>query len=191
MTMKHPSIRCTVRTLICVIPAVALTTAMVWAGGDEDRLKALAAESLKPFKQRLMSALVEGLKEGPEAAIQVCSDQAPKIAAEAGSDTVTLGRTSHRVRNPANAPQPWMTPLLEAYAGNLEMTEPTLVSLPGCGHGYVEPITVRPACLSCHGATLAPAVEEKIDALYPDDQARGFGEGDFRGLFWVRIDPAE
>ena len=59
------------------------------------------------------------------------------------------------------------------------------------GHGYVEPITIRPACLKCHGETLAPGVAQKIDALYPDDTARGFSEGDFRGLFWVRMAPTD
>ena len=86
-------------------------------GPDEDRLKATGAEALKPFKQQLMSALVKGLKEGPGIGDpEVCKDQAPKIAAEAGADSITIGRTSHRLRNRANAPEPWMEPLLEKYA---------------------------------------------------------------------------
>jgi hypothetical protein len=166
-----------------------LPAAMAWAGPDEDQLKAAGAEALKPFKQQLMSALVKGLKGGPVSALEVCKDQAPKLAGEAGTDSVTIGRTSHRLRNPANAPEPWMEPLLEKYAGDPEMTAPTLVALPAGGYGYVEPITVRAACLECHGVTLDPAVEQKIDELYPADRASGFKEGDFRGLFWVKIAP--
>ncbi len=172
--------------LVAMLPA-----AMAWAGPDEDQLKAIGAEALKPFKQQLMSALVKGLKEGPLSALEICKDQAPKIAAEAGTDSITIGRTSHRLRNQANAPEPWMEPLLEKYAGDPEMTAATLVALPAGGHGYVEPITVRAACLKCHGEALDPAVAKKIDALYPDDTARGFKEGDFRGLFWVKIAPVK
>lgn len=189
--MKHLSPTSSFRPLTVLLLAAALPAVMAWAGPDEDRLKELGAAALKPFKQQLMSALIKGLKEGPESAIQVCSEQAPKIAAETGTDSITIGRTSHRLRNPANAPEPWMEPLLEQYAGDPGLTASTLVELADGSHGYVEPIIVRPACLKCHGETLARGVEAKIGALYPDDSARGFKEGDFRGLFWVKITPAE
>jgi len=189
--MTRPSSATTPRLLTRILLVALLPAALALAGPDEDRLKERGAEALKPFKQQLMSALVRGLKDGPEAAIQVCSEQAPRIAAQAETDGTTIGRTSHRLRNQANAPETWMAPLLEKYAGDPHFTAPTLVALPEGGHGYVEPIFIRPACLKCHGETLAPAVEEKISALYPDDTARGFAEGDFRGLFWVKITTAE
>ncbi len=40
-------------------------------------------------------------------------------------------------------------------------------------------------CLSCHGETVAPEVEQKLAELYPDDKARGYKEGDIRGAFVV------
>ena len=40
-------------------------------------------------------------------------------------------------------------------------------------------------CLQCHGEAIAPPVAEKISALYPDDKATGFREGDIRGAFVV------
>jgi len=153
--------------------------------------EAMAAAALKPFKQQLMSALVKGLKDGPASAITVCSELAPKIAGELSTAGVTIGRTSHRLRNPANAPEPWMAPLLEKYAADPGLDGPTLVPLPDGGHGYVEPITVRPACLACHGTEIDPEVKGQIADLYPDDRAHGFAAGDFRGLFWARIEPAE
>ncbi len=189
--MKRPSTRFMFHLLTMVFLAAAVPAVLALAGPDEDSLMEEGAAALKPFKQQLMSALVNGLKEGPEAALQVCSEQAPGIAAEAGSTGITLGRTSHRLRNRANAPAPWMEPLLEKYAADPGLTGATLVELEDGGHGYVEPITIRPACLKCHGETLAPGVEQKIDALYPEDAARGFSEGDFRGLFWVRMAPAD
>jgi hypothetical protein len=44
-------------------------------------------------------------------------------------------------------------------------------------------------CLQCHGANIAPPVAAKLAELYPEDQATGFAAGDFRGLFWVELDP--
>lgn len=46
-------------------------------------------------------------------------------------------------------------------------------------------IGTEEVCLTCHGAAIAPAVLEKIQALYPDDKATGFGLGDIRGAFSV------
>ncbi len=57
--------------------------------------------------------------------------------------------------------------------------------------GYVEPITVQPLCLGCHGSTLAPGIADELNELYPDDRATGFAAGDFRGLFWVEFPAPE
>jgi hypothetical protein len=143
--------------------------------------------TLQPFKTELKNALVEGLKEGPENAIDVCRVLAPQIAERAGSSSIRIGRTSHRLRNPENAPRAWMRPLLNEYAANPESTEPRVVSLEGGGVGYVEPILVQPVCLSCHGGEISPSVAARLDAHYPEDMARGFDKGDFRGLFWVEF----
>jgi hypothetical protein len=53
--------------------------------------------------------------------------------------------------------------------------------------GYVEPIYVQPLCVTCHGATLAPDLQAKIDELYPNDQATGYAAGDLRGVFWAEL----
>ena len=146
-----------------------------------------AQENLLPFKQELKAALVGALAEGAENSIQVCRDEAPAIAASVGEAGVTMGRTSHRLRNPDNAPEPWMEPLLAAYLENPEKGEPQAVDLGGGTFGYVEPIYIESFCLSCHGMTIAPEVEARIQELYPQDQARGFRVDDFRGMFWVKM----
>jgi hypothetical protein len=142
---------------------------------------------LKPFKQQLMGVLAEELQDGAGDAIEVCRVLAPQIAEDLGSETIQIGRTSHRLRNPDNAPRPWVAPLLKAYAADPGKTAPDAVALPGGGAGYVEPIHVKTMCLTCHGETLHPAVREKIEKLYPGDQAAGFKAGDFRGLFWIEF----
>ncbi|WP_317932491.1 DUF3365 domain-containing protein [Halioxenophilus sp. WMMB6] len=139
---------------------------------------------LLPFKQQLMMALKTGLQQGPEAAVAACRLQAPAIAASLSQDGVRIGRTSHKLRNLANVPEPWLQPLLASYLAERDQP-PQAVALAEGLVGYVEPITVQPLCLTCHGDALAPALAAKINTLYPDDQATGFQTGDFRGLFWV------
>jgi len=39
----------------------------------------------------------------------------------------------------------------------------------------------------CHGPSVAPALAARIAQHYPEDEATGFEEGDFRGLFWVTM----
>jgi hypothetical protein len=146
-----------------------------------------ARSALEPFKQQLMEALVSALEEGPENAIKVCRLRAPEIASELSTAGVRMGRTSHRLRNPRNSPEPWMEPLLASYLEDSARVEPQVVRLPESTFGYVEPIRVRHFCLSCHGPSLDPSLEEVIRELYPDDLATGFRAGDFRGLFWVTM----
>ena len=52
---------------------------------------------------------------------------------------------------------------------------------------FMKAIPTGGLCLACHGETLDPAVAEKIAALYPNDKATGYHEGDIRGAF-VTID---
>jgi hypothetical protein len=178
--------------MVLLILAVLLATVPALAGTDEETLETRGAEALKPLKQQLMKALVGALQDGgPGEAIKVCSEQAAAIAERVAPPGVTLGRTSHRLRNPDNAPAEWMKPVLAKYAADPALTGATLVPLEDGGHGYVEPIVTRAACLKCHGTDLAPGVAGKLATLYPDDRATGFAEGDFRGLFWARFAPTK
>ncbi len=155
--------------------------------GDAEIERAKAA--LQPFKKQLRLALKEGLREGPKNAVWVCREKAPGIAEGLTRDGVEVGRASHRVRNPANAPQPWMEPLIAEYIDLGDDRSPRAVRLEDRSIGYVEPIYVQPLCLQCHGGDIPAPVESRIAELYPADAATGFAAGDFRGLFWVRLSP--
>jgi len=147
-----------------------------------------AKNALEPFKEQLVDALTGALEEGgPETAIAICREKAPQIAAELSVDGIRMGRTSHRLRNPANAPEPWVEPLLAAYLEEPENSQPRAVRLDDSTIGYVEPIYAMSFCLSCHGPSLEPTLEETIRSLYPEDQATGFRMNDVRGLFWVTL----
>lgn len=149
--------------------------------------EARGAAVARELKGRLLRELTAALADGPEHAIDVCRVRAPAIAAELGSEAVAAGRTSHRLRNPANAPRAWVAPLLAEAATQGRAATARAVRLPSGGVGYVEPLFVAPLCLACHGESLAPPVAERIRAGYPDDEATGFREGDFRGLVWVEF----
>jgi hypothetical protein len=158
------------------------------AAADDSAWLARGAETVAPLKRGLLVALEEALaRAGPEAAIDVCRLRAPEIAAQASSPGVRVGRTSDRLRNPANAPADWMRPLLEAYRANPHDRAPRVVHLPDGRVGYAEPIVVQPLCLTCHGEALTPALRERLAARYPDDQATGYRAGDFRGLVYAEF----
>lgn len=181
------------------IPSLLLAAgaiALLGAAPDDAATAKRAQEALLPLKKELMGALQAAIAEGgPVAAINVCRLKAPEIAARASAAPgIALGRTSHRLRNPDNAPEPWMKPLLERYVGKMpdEVPPHVVVHLPeGQGKGYVEPIYTAGLCLTCHGQALAPEVTAKLDELYPKDVARGFAPGEFRGLFWVKLTEPE
>lgn len=147
-----------------------------------------AQETLAPFKEELVDALMGTLQDAsPAEAIHVCRERAPEIAARLSVNGVRMGRTSHKTRNSANAPEPWVEPLLAAYLENPTDTKPRAVYIDDSSLGYVEPIYVMSFCLSCHGPSIDPALAEQIQEVYPDDQATGFRAEDLRGLFWVTL----
>ncbi|MEE8426493.1 MAG: DUF3365 domain-containing protein [Woeseiaceae bacterium] len=167
-----------------VLAASSIATNVVAAN---DTAAARGVELLKPFKTSLKRALLAGLEDGPENAISACKDQAPAIAQSLSTDDVKVGRTSHRLRNPANKSPDWVTAVLEAYLSEDSDREPTIVPLADSRLGYVEPIVMQPLCLSCHGAVLASGVAVRIKEEYPYDEAVGFEVGDLRGVFWAEF----
>jgi hypothetical protein len=151
---------------------------------------AKAAEAVAALRSQLLAALTRALAEGPEAAIDACRVEAPRIAAEVGAGGAAVGRTSHRLRNPANAPEPWMVPLLEEFRASPPQPGAwRKVDLGPRGTGYAEPILLQPMCATCHGEAVAPALRERIRALYPSDEAVGFRIGELRGMFWAVVPP--
>jgi hypothetical protein len=135
-----------------------------------------------------MSALTTGIQEkGPLEAMHSCNVLAPEILKKFERDRMAIGRTSHKIRNPKNTPAEWMKPLLEEYKNSSAKNPMEGRILKTTNYiAYVEPIYVQKICLTCHGNDIPDALREGIQSKYPGDQAIGFSEGEFRGLFWVR-----
>lgn len=158
------------------------------APGQQNQLdRALAARDA--MMGRLMGRLSEVLTaEGPAAAIVVCQGEAPQIAqAIATEHGVAIGRTSFKLRHPANQPPAWAATLVEQ-----RVEEPAYLAHPDGRLAALLPIRAKKKCLTCHGgeAEIPGAVREKLEELYPQDQATGFAEGDLRGWFWIEAPPA-
>jgi hypothetical protein len=100
---------------------------------------------------------------------------------------IAAGRTSDRLRSPANAPRPWAASLVQAHAGqSAQSVEGFAVDL-GDRVGVLRPIVERPICAGCHGPLLAPDVKAAMPFRYRADKAVGFADGEIRGWYWVEM----
>lgn len=178
--------------LLLALLAVAGCAALFPATADvQDRAaegRAIAGEFGAELRTALQAAMAAG---GPLAAIQVCNEEAPRIASRAAQlSGAVVGRTSQKVRNPSNRPDPHERAVLAAFAEELEagadgqLPERTDVLDDGRTR-YMRAIVIEPPCLACHGEALAAPVAAAIDALYPQDEARGYRAGELRGAFTI------
>jgi len=146
------------------------------------------------FMESLKGELERAIKAGgPAAAIEICHTVAPAIAAEQAKEHGwdKAARTSLQLRDPANAPDAWEKGVLEQFearkaagepAGGLSYSE--VVETEGAKEfRFMKAIPTGKVCLACHGTEIADPVAAKLDELYPEDQARGYQEGDIRGAF--------
>ena len=118
-------------------------------------------------------------------AIAVCRDAAPRLAQEIGTEHgVAIGRTSWKLRNPANAAPAWAEDLVAA-----RVEAPRTRAHDDGRLGALLPIRVATKCLTCHGndAALSEEVRMALADAYPEDRATGFADGDLRGWFWIEV----
>ncbi len=171
------------RSPVALVTAAFLIACSVAAPEPEIGQTEQGAVLLAPFKANLKDKLVTSMQSGVDEAIAVCNTAAPAIAESLSVDGVVMGRSSHKLRSPVNAAPDWVEPAIEGYLAG--KSEPVAVELDDGRRGYVEPIMMQPLCLTCHGQELQPDVAQKLAELYPEDQATGFADGEFRGVFWV------
>ena len=136
------------------------------------------------LRRELTHALAEG---GPAFAIKACHIDVAGVSGRAG---IPAGRTSDRLRNPANAPPAWAAPLVAASGvQRLARDADGFVVDLDRSLGVLRPIVHQSMCNSCHGPAdrIDPAVRATLAARYPADRAIGFAEGQLRGWFWVEV----
>ncbi len=142
----------------------------------------------------LKGELVSTMKEqGPEAALEVCSTSAQAMTAEVATEQgVTLGRSSLRLRNPANAGPAWVQGWLTMQGERkAEGVKPQVLSATRDDGvavvRVIKPLPVEAPCLVCHGPDegRAPSLSETLAQRYPSDAATGYALGDLRGAIWA------
>lgn len=195
------------RALVISVLTTTLSLPSVSAlGGDEAPLRektmaqndALLGEARKvatTLPPRLLAALQQEIsKSGPEGAIPVCKDMAPKMASEIAAQTGwKIRRVSLKARNEVRAiPDTWEKAALEDFDKRATAGEPPAQLEKGEKIGdeyrYVKALPVQPLCLSCHGPVdqLSPAVKAALAQHYPNDRATGYSAGQIRGAISVR-----
>ncbi len=172
---------------------LALSVASAHAGSPpEDPRLAQSRELVARFHAELSGRLKEAMAAGgPVHAIDVCSRDAPAIAARLSAESgAAVGRVAQAARNPANAADAAERAALEEFrraiaAGAPEAPSAYAVAADGSSV-FLKAIVTQPQCLVCHGSVLAPEVAAAVGRRYPADQATGFAAGDLRGAFVVR-----
>ncbi|HRC72244.1 MAG TPA: DUF3365 domain-containing protein [Candidatus Competibacter sp.] len=151
-------------------------------------------EAAQQFGAALKEALQHAIDNGgPANGISVCHDKAGQIAAEFSQQKgILIGRTSLKTRNPNNAPDNWELAVLKQFEARKDQGEPAdsleFAAVIEDDQGkktfrYMKAIPTAALCVKCHGESIEAEVEGKLKELYPNDQARGFKEGDLRGAF--------
>lgn len=162
-----------------------------------DNLEKYREESravIGPFMKQLMAENKKAVTEGgPDSAIGVCKDIAPKLAGDISRQQgIKLTRVSLKVRNPMlGTPDAWEQKALKkmekqlakgAKPETLEFAE--IVKEPNGKYvRYMKGIVLQPGCVACHGSEseISPAVKARLAEDYPHDQATGYKPGQLRG----------
>jgi len=180
---------------ILVLGAVLATSSALARPQPDIPPEVLASrEAVQTFIATLKEALQQAIQNGgPVNGIAVCHDKAGQIATDLSQQLgMLVGRTSLKVRNPANAADNWELAVLKQFEARKAQGEPAdeleffVVIDDDQGQKtfrYMKAIPTAVLCLNCHGENLKPEVDAKLKELYPADQARGFKEGDLRGAF--------
>lgn len=173
-------------------------TSPAWAG-DLARYQEESRAVVAPFMQQLMKENKKAVTEGgPESAIGVCRDIAPKLASDLSRQHgIKLARVSLKTRNPMiGTPDAWEQQKLlefEARAAKGESTDAMeaaeIIEEPaGKSFRYMKAIALQPGCITCHGSAdqIPAAVKARLSESYPHDRATGYAPGQIRGAVSIK-----
>lgn len=182
-------------------PALALGLMLFATGGaqatDLEPLAATARDASDQLLELLKSTVTKAAKEkGPVFAIETCNTKALPLTKELSEKLgIDVGRTSHKLRQPKNAPDAWEAKVLEDFQARVKAGEKVkgmefyevVDGDDGQTFRYMNAIPLGGVCYNCHGDKIKPDLKAKLDELYPEDKARGFLPGDLRGAFTVKM----
>ena len=184
------------RRLFAILLATGLAAPAFAA--DEAALLDEARKVAMSIPPKLFKVLSEEIKKGGvEGAIPVCRDKAPQMAAAASAETGwAIRRVSLKNRNPKAVPDAWERAVLEDFDKRTAAGEKPAAMEKGevvvdgdkKVYRYMKALPTLDLCLSCHGTAdhITPAVKARLDELYPDDKAVGYGLEAVRGAITIK-----
>lgn len=126
---------------------------------------------------------------GTSHAVEFCNTRAlPLTDSISQKYDVRISRVSDKNRNPANAANEAELKLIEAM--KLNSIKDTVLTMETGSVYYSAIKTGMPACIKCHGnpeSDIEANTLKMIDSLYPNDKAKNYGLGDFRGLWKIQF----
>ena len=172
----------------CLPAAAMLLPSLGLAAADNAQLEAEATALATEFVGRLKPQLKQAMQSGgPVNAIDVCSEQAPRIADALSAESGWLvKRVSLKPRNASRAvPDTWEQAVLKEFDRRQVSGEnPASISYGesiNSSYRYMQAQVAQGLCLVCHGENIAPEVQQTLDQYYPDDFATGYSAGQVRG----------
>lgn len=148
--------------------------------------KKIAQASFKAMSGNLMKAMKEG---GVPQALKYCNLEAMPITDSLSkAHNVVIKRTALKLRNPANKPSTEEFNLLHQFRSDINLgkkIKPIIMKSGPNSNTFYAPITVKAACLACHG-DVSQETKGLIAQYYPKDKAIGYKEGDLRGLWSIK-----
>ncbi len=182
------------RKFIPLLAALAVAPAFA----DEAKLLEEARGIASSIPPKLLSVLDEEIKKGgAEGAIGVCREKAPAMAKAASEKSGwAIRRVSLKNRNPKAVPDAWEEAVLKEFdkraaAGEkpTSLEKGAIVTVDGKQmYRYMKALPTQDLCLNCHGTPdrISPAVQAKLQELYPADKAVGYHLAEIRGAMTIK-----
>lgn len=151
--------------------------------------KNITAKAFELLSSQLKSAIQEG---GIDHAIPYCHLKAIVLIDSISEPySVKVNRTSLQARNHENNPNELEREILIQFEEEFKSgknLEPMVLAISKNEALYCSPIFLKPLCLNCHGTPGVDIAQNTLDLInqyYPNDNATGYQENDFRGMWSV------
>ena len=160
-----------------------------------DALHQQALGLVKQFGATLKPQLKQAIQQGgPQTAVEVCANKAPKIAAQlAAQSGWDIRRVSLKNRSELAIADEWEQGVLRQFELQVAAGKPAkeleYAATVAGEYRFMKAQLITPLCLQCHGTNVAAAVQEKINQHYPYDSALGYRLGEVRGAFSLTFSP--
>jgi len=154
--------------------------------------KSIANASFMALSGNLKKAMKAG---GPTNAVKFCNTKASILVDSLmKAHHASIRRTTDKVRSGANQPTKIEQEQLAIYKKQIadnQPLKPVAVPMDGDKVQFFAPMKMKAVCLKCHGVvgeTMKESDNNFIKEMYPADQATGYSEGQFRGIWSIQFD---